>query len=342
MASTNDEVIEQFLRHLRLEKDRSDHTVRAYATDLRSLQSYLEREPDVRWRDMSLNDLRGWLASMSSHGVSRATLNRRVASARSFCRWAKRRGVLDTDPSLRLAAPRRTATLPTVLRQDQAEAIVGGDATSTAGADGTVDATSGASSNAASGAARRPGPAHAEASADETGHAQESKSAVELRDHALLEILYATGMRVGELVSLNRTDVDEGNRLIRVMGKGRKERMVPYGVPAQRALTQWLRHGRPALATGRSGDALWLGARGGRLDQRVVRSVVHEAAQAHGTDIAPHGLRHSAATHLVEGGADIRTVQEYLGHASLATTQIYTHVSAERLRRSFEQAHPRA
>jgi integrase/recombinase XerC len=164
-----------------------------------------------------------------------------------------------------------------------------------------------------------------------------------LRDRLVLELLYATGIRVGELCGLDLADVDRGRRVVRVFGKGAKERGVPYGVPAERALDAWLRHGRPVLATTGSGSALLLGARGGRLQPGVVRRIVTAAVRAAGLPhISPHGLRHSAATHLVEGGADLRAVQELLGHASLSSTQIYTHVSVERLRAAYRQAHPRA
>ena len=165
-----------------------------------------------------------------------------------------------------------------------------------------------------------------------------------LRDRALLELLYATGIRVGELCALDVDDLDTGRRVVRVMGKGSKERTVPYGVPAARALEQWLTLGRPALVTTGAGLALFLGARGRRIDQRAVRRLVHGylSEMSGGPDLGPHGLRHSAATHLLEGGADLRSVQELLGHATLATTQIYTHVSADRLKASYDQAHPRA
>jgi integrase/recombinase XerC len=167
---------------------------------------------------------------------------------------------------------------------------------------------------------------------------------VGLRDAVVLELLYASGIRVSELVGLDVDDVDRDRRLLRVLGKGRKERTVPYGAPAERALDAWLTRGRPALATERSGPALLLGVRGGRLDQREARRTVHTAvAAAPGApDIGPHGLRHSVATHVLEGGADLRLVQELLGHASLATTQLYTHVPVDRLRAVHARAHPRA
>lgn len=174
--------------------------------------------------------------------------------------------------------------------------------------------------------------------------APDPDSPVGLRDRAMLEVLYASGLRVGELCALDVDDVDEGRRLLRVWGKGAKERRVPYGVPAQHALDAWRARGRPALVRAESGPALFLGARGGRIDQRTVRRAVHAYLRRvpAAPDVGPHGLRHSAATHLLEGGADLRSVQEILGHATLATTQIYTHVSAERLKASYEQAHPRA
>ena len=164
-----------------------------------------------------------------------------------------------------------------------------------------------------------------------------------VRDRAVLELLYATGVRVSELCGLDTADVDAGRRVVRVFGKGAKERMVPYGIPAQKALDDWLAHGRPGLVRTGSGDALFLGARGGRLQQTVVRRIVATAARAAGLPhTSPHDLRHSAATHLLDGGADLRAVQDLLGHSSLSSTQIYTHVSTERLRAAFRQAHPRA
>jgi integrase/recombinase XerC len=183
----------------------------------------------------------------------------------------------------------------------------------------------------------------ADQAADLVGPPGDEADPVLLRDRTMLELLYATGVRVGELCGLDLADVDHGRRLVRVRGKGNRERSVPYGVPAQRAIDDWLRHGRPALAGTASPEALLLGARGGRLLPTVARRSVARHARAAGLPrTSPHGLRHSAATHLLEGGADLRAVQELLGHASLASTQLYTHVSAERLRAAYRQAHPRA
>lgn len=176
------------------------------------------------------------------------------------------------------------------------------------------------------------------------GEQQETSDPVVLRDRLVVEVLYGSALRVSEVCGLDLDDVDADRRLLRVIGKGDKERRVPYGVPAARALDRWLRLGRPALAGATSGPALLLGTRGGRLDSRTARRAVHATLQATPgvPDLAPHGLRHSAATHMLEQGADLRSIQELLGHATLATTQLYTHVTADRLRVSYERAHPRA
>jgi integrase/recombinase XerC len=184
----------------------------------------------------------------------------------------------------------------------------------------------------------------ADAVLDAAGTSAAGDDPVALRDLLVVELLYATGVRVAELCGLDLTDVDEERRVLRVVGKGDRERAVVYGVPAERALRRWLDRGRPALARSGTPNALLLGERGGRLDPRVARRVVHRAALRAGgvPDVGPHGLRHAAATHMLEGGADLRYVQELLGHAKLSTTQLYTHVTVERLKVVHEQAHPRA
>jgi integrase/recombinase XerC len=237
-------------------------------------------------------------------GAARSSQARRAAAARTFTAWAHRSGLSATDVGVQLASPRAHRDLPRVLGADQAAELVVAPC---------ADAT------------------------------EPVDRAMELRDRAVLELLYATGVRVSELCGLDLTDVDAGRRLIRVFGKGAKERAVPYGLPAQRALDDWLRTGRPVLTGVGSGAALLLGVRGGRLQQTVVRRIVAAAAGAAGLPhTSPHDLRHSAATHLLDGGADLRAVQDLLGHAALSSTQIYTHVSTERLRAAFKQAHPRA
>ena len=298
--------LEAFCEHLTLERDLSPHTVRAYRGDLTSLFDHAGRLGLTGPAELDLATLRSWLARLHTQGGSRATLARRASSARTFTAWAARRGHADSDPGVRLASPKPHRTLPIVLRSGEAAAA--------------LDVT--------------PDPA-------ETEHDDPVQA---LRDQAVLELLYATGVRVSELCGLDRDDVDLERRTIRVLGKGRKERTVPLGEPALAALDRWLVEGRPVWAKPDSGPALLLGARGRRLDPRTARRAVHERLRAVPglPDLGPHGLRHSAATHLLEGGADLRTVQELLGHATLATTQIYTHVSIERLRATYERAHPRA
>jgi integrase/recombinase XerC len=299
--------LEAFASHLRYERALSPHTVRAYLGDVGSLLEHLrdpdDGGPDDELQRLDLAVLRAWLASGRARGASRTTLARRAAAARTFTAWAARTGRTPTDVGARLASPRAHRRLPEVLRADQAAAALRAAALGAAEGD-----------------------------------------PVALRDHLLLELLYATGVRVSELCGLDVDDVDDARRTLRVLGKGGKERTVVYGTPAADALDAWRRDGRPHLAVPTSPPALLLGARGGRLDPRIARKVVHDAAGAvpGAPDIAPHGLRHSAATHLLEGGADLRSVQELLGHASPATTQLYTHVSAERLRAIHDTAHPRA
>jgi integrase/recombinase XerC len=290
--------LEEFLRHLDLERGRSPHTLRAYRGDLTSL---LARLPDLAALDLAA--LRGWLADQHAAGAGRSTLARRATAARTFTAWARRTGLIATDPGARLASPRARPALPAVPDAAQTAAVL--DAAGSGAAEGDP---------------------------------------VALRDLAVLELLYATGVRVGELCGLDLDDVDAGRRTLRVLGKGDRERTVVYGVPAGSALLRWLDEGRPALVRPTSPRALLLGARGGRLDPRVARTVVHEALSAvpGAPDVGPHGLRHAAATHMLEGGADLRYVQELLGHAKLATTQLYTHVTVERLKVVHEQAHPRA
>jgi len=309
------DVVAAYERHLELERGLSAHTVRAYVGDVVSLLGFLHGLPVVggaRSIDRSkgkgvagldLTGLRAWLAAQRTAGVSRTTMARRSAAARTFSAWAHRRGHLATDPGARLAAPKAHRTLPAVLRQDQASELL---------------------------------------DASKKGAAE--LDAVALRDHALLEVLYATGIRVSELCGLDVDDVDLDRRLVVVLGKGGKERSVPFGEPAARAVVDWLRRGRPALAKPSSPPALLLGARGGRFQPASVRRIVHEALHAiPGAPVmGPHGLRHSAATHLLEGGADLRSVQELLGHATLATTQLYTHVTVERLKAIHDRTHPRS
>ncbi|WP_229399374.1 tyrosine recombinase XerC [Micromonospora okii] len=318
------EAVDDFADHLARVRNRSAHTVRAYVGDLVSLLDHATRMGCAGVADLDLAVLRSWLAKQRTTGAARTTMARRAASARTFSAWAHRAGLLPADVAAPLASPRAHRDLPTVLRADQASALVAAPRTGDLGTERPPE-----------------GPNLTKISPPEAGG--EEERAVVSRDRVLLELLYATGVRVSEACGLDVVDVDHSRRVVRVLGKGSRERSVPYGVPAQRALDEWLRVGRPVLAGPGSGDALLLGARGGRLHPTTARRIVAGYAEAAGLPrTSPHGLRHSAATHLLEGGADLRAVQELLGHSSLASTQIYTHVSVERLRAAYRQAHPRA
>jgi len=308
--------LEEYRRHLRSERNLSPATVAGYIADVAGLLDHLVRlrpASELRVSDLELTTLRSWLARLRTTGAARASLARRAASARSFTAWCSRTGAAPTDAGARLTAPRTHRALPPILGVLQASEMLSGTGPSTRGS-------------------------------NKSGLEQPLADAVELRDQAILEVLYGTGIRVSELTGLNRLDLDSARRVLRVMGKGSKERMVPFGIPADTALIRWLESGRPSLLTDRSGEAVFLGRRGARMDPRAVRTLVHARTSAvpGAPDIGPHGLRHTAATHLLDGGADLRAVQEMLGHASLATTQIYTHISSERLAAVYRQAHPRA
>ncbi|MFG2054902.1 tyrosine-type recombinase/integrase [Micromonospora sp. NPDC048930] len=342
------EAVDDFADHLARVRNRSAHTVRAYVTDLVSLLDHAVRMGCADLSELDLTALRSWLAKQRTMGAARTSLARRAASARAFSAWAHRAGLLPTDVAAALASPRAHRELPTVLRADQAAALM--DAPRRAEERAPGDADSGPNEAAGTDSGRQPrtppdsGTGHTpDGGAEHASDGPAVEEAVLLRDRLLLELLYGTGVRVSEACGLDLTDVDHARRVVRVLGKGGRERAVPYGVPAQRALDGWLGRGRPALAGPGSGSALLLGARGGRLNPTTARRIVAGYAEAAGLPrTTPHGLRHSAATHLLEGGADLRAVQELLGHSSLASTQIYTHVSVERLRTAYRQAHPRA
>ena len=296
-------VLADYERHLVSERDLTPHTVRAYLGDVGGMLRQATLLGHHTLDTVDVRTLRSWLATQQTLGKARTTMARRATAVRVFTAWAQRTGRIGTDPGALLGSPKAHRTLPPALRVDEARALL--EAAATNADDG---------------------------------------SPVGSRDVGILELLYATGIRVGELCGLDVDDLDHERRVVRVFGKGRKERTVPFGRPAERAVDAWLRTGRPALMAPGAGGALFLGARGRRIDQRAVRTLVHARLRdvPGAPDLGPHGLRHTAATHLLEGGADLRTVQELLGHASLATTQIYTHVSTDRLRQAFRQAHPRA
>lgn len=314
--------LEAFAAHQRHELHRSENTVRAYETDLRDLLAHVRREhPESTGAaapagvsaldSLDLTDLRRWLAGMARGGLARTTLARRVSSARAYMAWAVREGLREDDPTVRLASPAADSTLPPVLQRQQMDRLLSGLTAAVAAAEEAEDAVA---------------------------------AAVARRDLALLELLYATGVRVAELAGLDVDDLDPSRSTLTVVGKGDRQRTVPYGAPAAQAVAAWLDRGRPLLVCSASGAALFLGVRGRRIGVRQVRAVVDRALEALGDTSArgPHALRHTAATHLLDGGADLRSVQEVLGHSSLQTTQVYTHVSIDRLREGYRQAHPRA
>ena len=304
MSENYEKLVEAFTRHLEVERSLSVHTIRAYLGDLESLLTHLETIGVLDISQLELVHLRSWLANQQIKGGARTTLSRRAVSVRLFTKWAVKNKYLAKDIAATLATPKGHRILPEVLEIADAKTAMDSLAT----------------------------------------RAAEEETPISLRDVAMVELLYATGARVAELCGLDLSDVDYDRQTIRVLGKGNKERTIPLGNPAMKALNAWIKDGRDLVKKAQSEDAVFLGARGKRIDQRTVRTVVYNALEAiEGIErMGPHALRHSAATHLLEGGADLRTVQEILGHASLATTQIYTHVSTERLQKAFKQAHPRA
>ena len=298
------ELQDAYSRHLMSERNLSANSVRAYLADLESLLLHINQLGITEFSALELNHIRSWLANLQTKGAARSSITRRVVSIRAFTYWGARNGWLNSDIGRELVAPKPERHLPDVLDVESAALAL-------------------------------------EALALRNSEEQTPES---IRDLAIVETLYASGIRVSELTGLDLLDIDRERQTLRVVGKGDKERIVPIGNPAMRAIENWLTEGRPKLVSEDSAAALFLGSRGKRIDQRVVRAIVYEAMSVLGGDrrLSPHGLRHSAATHLLEGGADLRTVQEILGHSSLSTTQIYTHVSQERIKKSYEQAHPRA
>lgn len=295
-------LVTQYEEHLALVRNLSSNSIRGYVTDLESFLKHMEKLGIVEFNQLEIEHIRSWLANLQSTGVARSTLTRRIVSIRAFTNWAAANGWLTSDLGANLAIPKPHRVLPEVLNVDEAATVIKSLEVKVA----------------------------------------EEPTALNYRDLAILEVLYGSGIRVSELCGLDLGDIDNSRNTLNVIGKANKQRVVPIGIPAINALSNYLKIGRGEFANQLSEAAVFLGARGKRIDQRTVRQVVYEAMKAVGATMGPHGLRHSAATHLLEGGADLRTVQEILGHASLATTQIYTHVSPERLQSAYKQAHPRA
>ena len=297
---------DQWGEYLRLSRRMSEHTIDAYLGDLRAFLDYV----GLRWdapagqfgQALTQRSIRSWLADTLASGGARSTIARHTAAIRNFTAWAVREEILASDPAAALTSPRADQRLPTPLDESEARTLI--NLARAEAVDGTP---------------------------------------AQMRAWAILELTYACGLRVSEVCALDVSSLNREALTVRVLGKGNKERVVPYGPPAREALDHWLVRGRPQLVAQSSGEALFLGDRGGRIDPRVVRSMVHRmAAKAGVHDVAPHGLRHSTATHLLQGGADLRAVQAMLGHASLSTTQRYTHVDTARLSAIYQRAHPRA
>ncbi|MEL0626439.1 tyrosine recombinase XerC [Salinibacterium amurskyense] len=297
-------LVDVFVEYLSADRGFSVHTIRSYRSDLITLIDFATERAATVPADLDLELLREWLWQSSQDGLAKATLARRAAAARAFSAWLTANHHTEVDAAARLKAPKAERHLPRVLNRDQMAEMLH-----------SVEARA------------------------------SSSDPIALRNKAMVELLYASALRVSELVGLSANDVDDSRLTVRVMGKGSKERVVPFGIPAQRALSDYLERGRSQLTTESGGAApLFVGARGKRVSARTVYEVIaHLLADVPGSGgSGPHTLRHTAATHLLDGGADLRAVQELLGHASLGTTQLYTHVSTERLRESYRTAHPRA
>jgi integrase/recombinase XerC len=284
----------------------SGHTVEAYERDVRQFVAWAERGACPSPDRVDHATLRRYLAYLTTRQFARRSIARKAASLRAYLRYLHRRGVIATDPGRSLRTPKGEARLPRVPRQAEAGALL-----DTASA--------------------------AELEDDDEG------AAVAWRDLAVLEVLYGAGLRVSECCGLTLESLNISRGFVTVLGKGAKQRRVPLGEPARAALRGYLAHGRPELVTERTpADAVFLNARGRRLTTRDARRIVARHPLPDGQALHPHALRHAYATHLLERGADLRAVQELLGHTDLATTQIYTHLTRERLRAVYDATHPRA
>ena len=295
-------LIEDFALELSSVRGYSANTVKAYISDIADLRVFMESKNQTEIEDLDLELVRDWIWRASEKGLTKTTLARKSAAVRAFTAWLHKNGKLDIDPGLKLRSPKASRTLPKVVSR---EAMV------------------------------------------EVFEKLEPFSLTDnpagIQDLLMIELLYGSGIRVSELVGLNLEDIDYGRKILRVTGKGDKQRMVPFSDPASLVLDKWIREGRPQFENEVSQNALLITSRGKRVGVRQVYALVAKLLSETAVGQAgPHALRHSAATHLLDGGADLRAVQELLGHSSLATTQIYTHVSVDRLKQGYLKAHPRA
>lgn len=341
----------RYVDYLRANKGLGEATLRAYGADVLQCLEWCSSNGFCDLRAVSTSVLRQWMYWLNNNHA-RSSLARKVVAVRGFFAWATHVGLISANPAQILSTPKIANELPTVLDEAQAQKLLDyADNCADNCSDNFAQDSTEHDSTEQSSTQKKPRAQKSQASErkENTPLKSPQKSpqehALALRNAAILELLYATGMRVGELTSINVQDMDFENHTVKVTGKGNKQRVVPFGVPAANACKEWIEHGRSALLEkhAETSQALFLGARAKRIDQRIVRSIVHEAAAAANVpDVAPHALRHSAATHMLNGGADLREVQELLGHSSLNTTQRYTHVSIQALKQRYSQAFPRA
>jgi len=296
--------LEKFLDYLKIEKNRSDNTIRSYQTDIELLFEFLTSRGLSSFKEIQTDFIKEWIVSLKKNNISNTTISRRISSIKVFFNFLVKNNLIEINPTLKIIAPKLNKVLPNILGQKQAEQLL------------------------------------TQAAIYEV---EEESQEVRIRDYAILEVLYSTGIRVSELVGLDVEDINFSNLTLKVLGKGKKERFVPFGIPAREAIDKYLKDSRNSL-NDKNSQALFLGLRGKRLNVRQVRRILNKAMDQieNSKEVSPHDLRHSAATHMLEAGADLRIVQELLGHSSLATTQKYTHVTIERLREVFANAHPRA
>lgn len=302
MVQLDRPLVDRYLESISSTRGLSAHTARSYRSDLYQLVDHLAAAKISLVEQLNLDSLRNWLYDLAEAGMARSSLARKTAATRGFTSWLEHLGLLPNDPGLRLRTPKGSRSLPKLVDRSALESVF-----------------------------------------EALQLNAETMQAPALLERSIFELLYATGVRVSELVGLDHSDIDAQRRLLRVTGKGNKQRMVPFGEPAALALADWLEYGRPQLANDGSATAVFLGTRGKRLGVRAVYQIVaSRLADSPVGALGPHALRHTAATHLLDGGADLRAVQELLGHSNLGTTQIYTHVSVERLKQGYSSAHPRA
>ena len=296
--------LEKFLDYLKMEKNRSDNTIRSYQTDIELLFEFLTSRGLSNFNEIQTEFVKEWIVSLKKNNISNTTISRRISSIKVFFNFLVKNNLIEINPTLKIIAPKLNKVLPNILGQKQADQLL------------------------------------TQAAIYEV---EEESQEVRIRDYAILEVLYSTGIRVSELVGLDVEDINFSNLTLKVLGKGKKERFVPFGIPAREAIDKYLKDSRNSL-NDKNSQALFLGLRGKRLNVRQVRRILNKAMDQieNSKEVSPHDLRHSAATHMLEAGADLRIVQELLGHSSLATTQKYTHVTIERLREVFANAHPRA